>query len=124
MTFDAMRGILGSQTGAAEGFPFGPGTLVFKVKGKMFALIALDEEPPRVTLKCDPAEAEALRAAYPAVQPGYYMHKAHWNTVSLDETLPDELAREMMTDSYSLVVRSLKKTDREDLQKQAEGQPK
>ena len=115
MDLTALCRHLASKRGAREDYPFDPETLVFKVGGKMFALVALDKEPPRVTLKCDPMEAEALRAAFPAVRPGYHLNKRHWNTVTVDATVPDEILREMMDDSYTLVVQTLKKAEREAL---------
>lgn len=115
MDCEAIRAYLAAKKGATEDYPFDPETLVFKVAGKMFALLSLDEDPVRVTLKCDPAEAEALRAQYPAVQPGYYMNKAHWNTVTLDGSVPEAELQEMADRSYELVVRGLKKAERDAL---------
>ena len=99
---------LGKPT-ATEGTPFGPDHLVFKVRGKMFALLALDEVPTRVNLKCDPDRALELRDRYEQVEPGYHMNKKHWNTVVLDGVIPDKEVREMIDHSYDLVVRSLPK---------------
>ncbi len=93
--------LLSSKPAATEERPFGPETLVFKVAGKMFALVGWDENPLRITLKCEPAQAEALRAEFPAIQPGYYMNKAHWNTVTLDGSVPDSLVEEMIDASYA-----------------------
>lgn len=115
MDFEDIRHYMADKPGATEDYPFDDVTLVPKVGGKMFALIALDKLPLRITLKCAPDEAEALRAEFPAVQPGYHMNKAHWNTLILDNTIPDDRVREMMDDSYALVVRTLKKADREAL---------
>src|SRR3954453_15044544 len=70
--------------GAEETFPFGPETSVFKVAGKMFALSQLDADSLRVSLKCEPELAEALRGAHAAVLPGYHLNKRHWNTVVID----------------------------------------
>jgi predicted DNA-binding protein (MmcQ/YjbR family) len=98
--------------GAEETFPFGPETSVFKVGGKMFALSQLDAESLRVSLNCEPQLAEALRAAHPAVIPGYHLNKRHWNTVILDGSLPDEAIRDMVEDSYDLVVGGLPRTRR------------
>lgn len=100
---------------AEETTPFGPGVLVYKVMGKMFALTDPDEYPPFVNLKCDPGRALELRDEYAAVKPGYHMDKRHWNSVYLDGTLPPNLIRELIDHSYHLVVRSLKKSDREKL---------
>jgi predicted DNA-binding protein (MmcQ/YjbR family) len=76
---------------------------VFKAGGKVFAISSLLREPLLVSLKCDPGLAASLRGAYPQVQPGYRLNKRHWNTVSLDGALPDQLVREMIEDSYQLV---------------------
>jgi predicted DNA-binding protein (MmcQ/YjbR family) len=96
-----------SFAGAEETFPFDPNTSVFKIAGKMFALSQLQAESLRVSMKCDPALAEALRAAHSAVLPGYHLNKRHWNTVVLDGSLPDPIVRDMIEDSYDLVVSRL-----------------
>ncbi|TQK44524.1 putative DNA-binding protein (MmcQ/YjbR family) [Streptomyces sp. SLBN-118] len=96
---------------AVEEFPFGPETSVFKVQGKLFALSALDAEPLKVNLKCEPEIAVQLRADHAAIAPGYHMNKRHWNTVTVGE-LPDRLVRELIEDSYDLVVAGLPKADR------------
>lgn len=104
--------------GSEGSYPFGPGALVFKVANKMFALVAEDERPLTMNLKCDPDEALALRAAHKAsITPGYHMNKRHWNTVLLDGSLPDALVAEMIGQSYALVVSSLPKATREKLTK-------
>ena len=90
--------------GAEETFPFGPETSVFKVGGKIFALSQLGADSLRVSLKCEPAIAEALREEHPAVIPGYHLNKRHWNTVIIDGSLPEQLVREMIEDSYDLVA--------------------
>ena len=115
MEYEDIRRYFAGKPGVTEDYPFDMVTLVPKVGGKMFALIAPDKSPLRVTLKCAPDEAEALRAEFAAVQPGYYMNKAHWNTVTIDGTIPDDRIREMIDASYSLVVAKLKKSDREAL---------
>jgi predicted DNA-binding protein (MmcQ/YjbR family) len=96
-----------SFTGAEETFPFGPKTSVFKVTGKMFALSQLGADSLRVSLKCEPGLAEALRETHTAVLPGYHLNKRHWNTVIIDGSVPDDAIREMIEDSYDLVVSKL-----------------
>ena len=96
-----------SFTGAEETFPFGPETSVFKVAGKMFALSQLAADSLRVSLKCEPQLAEALREVYAAVLPGYHLNKRHWNTVIIDGSVADEAIRDMIQDSYDLVVSRL-----------------
>lgn len=93
--------------GSAETFPFGFETSVFKVWGKMFALSRLSQQPLRVSLKCEPLLAQELRAAHPAVLPGYHLNKRHWNTVIIDGSLPTNMIRDMIEDSYDLVVSKL-----------------
>lgn len=115
MTGAELRAACLSFGGAGEEFPFHESTSVFKVAGKVFAISRLDESPVRVSLKCDPDLALALRAGYPAVTPGYHLNKRHWNTVLLDGTVPADLARDMIEDSYDLVVAGLPRRRREQL---------
>ena len=96
-----------SFAGAAETWPFGPETSVFKVGGKVFAISRLDQAPLRVSLKCEPGLAEQLRAMHAAVTPGYHLNKRHWNTVTVDGSLPDQMIKDMIEDSYDLVVSRL-----------------
>jgi predicted DNA-binding protein (MmcQ/YjbR family) len=111
----ALRRACLRMEGATEDFPFGPQTSVFKVAGKMFALSALGSRPLKVSLKCEPELAEALRSSYPEVQPGYHLNKRHWNTVVLDGSLPDATVRGMIEDSYDLVVAGLPRAARQRL---------
>jgi predicted DNA-binding protein (MmcQ/YjbR family) len=104
-----------AQRGAIEDFPFGPEHSVFKVAGKMFALSGLGRTPLEVSVKCDPDIAVDLRASYAAIRPGYHLNKRHWNTITLDGSLPDRLVRDLIEDSYDLVVGGLPKRTREEL---------
>ena len=104
---DGLRDHCLSFSGAEETFPFGPDTCVFKVAGKMFALSRLAATPLAVSLKCEPALAEALREAHSAVLPGYHLNKRHWNTVIINGSLPEQMIRDMIEDSYDLVVGKL-----------------
>jgi predicted DNA-binding protein (MmcQ/YjbR family) len=103
------------QAGAIEDFPFGPEHSVFKVAGKMFALSALGRTPLEVSVKCEPELAVFLRHGYPAIRPGYHLNKRHWNTITLDGSLPDGLVRDLIEDSYDLVVSALPRRVREQL---------
>ena len=100
---------------AVEEFPFGPRVSVFKVGGKMFALSDLNAEPLKVSLKCDPELAKQLRATYDAVAPGYHLNKQHWNTITLDGSLSDDVVHDLIEDSYDLVVAGLPKATRQRL---------
>ena len=112
---DELRDHCLSFIGAEETFPFGPENSVFKVRGKVFALTRLDGDPLRVSLKCEPGLAEELREAHPAVIPGYHLNKRHWNTVIIDGSLPEQMLKDMIEDSYDLVVSGLPKSQRRGL---------
>jgi predicted DNA-binding protein (MmcQ/YjbR family) len=101
-----------SLPGAVEEFPFGDEVSVFKVGGKMFAVSHLDGEPLQLSTKCEPGLAVQLRAAHPAIAPGYHLNKRHWNTITLDGSLPDQMVTDLLVDSYDLVVASLPKARR------------
>ena len=102
-------------TGAEETYPFSPDATVFKVRGKIFAIAHLGGEPPSISLKCEPGLALQLRADHPAITPGYHLNKRHWNTVVADGSVPDQLLRDLVEDSYDLIVSALPKRVRDDL---------
>ena len=106
-----------SKKGVTEHFPFDEDTLVLKVGGKMFALSSLtqwENGKPSVNLKCNPDKAQELRAQYDDIQPGWHMSKIHWNTIAINQEVPDKLVKELINHSYDLVFKSLpKKTQNE-----------
>lgn len=106
-----------ATSGVTEEYPFGPGVLVMKVGGKIFAIIAEDDDPLTVSLKCEPEIAVVLRAAHDAVRPGYHLNKRHWNTVTLDGSIGDDQIREWVDDSYDLVVDGLPRRLREQIRR-------
>ncbi len=111
MTADDIRKYCLKKSGKiTEGFPFGEDVLVFKVNGKVFLLLMIDERPLSMNLKCDPELAIELRERYESVRPGYHMNKKHWNTVTLDGSIPPAEVKKMIDHSYELVVRSLGRT--------------
>lgn len=112
MQVDDFRDYCLRKAGVMEGTPFGEEHLVFKVGGKMFALLSLDEVPATANLKCDPDLALELRDRYEQVRPGYHMNKKHWNTVEIAGGIPDAEVRKMIDHSYVLVARSLPKAAR------------
>ena len=109
MNIETLRDYCLSLPGAEETPPFGPDTLVFKVNGKIFLLVGLDEAELRFNVKCDPEKIEELRENHAAVMPGYHMNKKHWNTVLVDGSLPDKLLKEWIDHSYDLVANPQKK---------------
>lgn len=128
---DALRKICLSFPGSYEDYPFGPETAVFKVRagtaggnvkegktlhpGKLFALSSMDLRDFYVNLKCEPTLAVQLRAAHPAITGAWHMNKTHWNGVRLDGSLPDDMVRDLVEDSYDLVVAGLPRRQQEQL---------
>jgi len=115
MSYEQIRAYCLNKPGAEETWPFGPEPTVFKVKEKMFALSHAHEEPTRINLKCEPELAELLRSEYTAVKPGYHMNKRHWNTITVGADLSFEMIQDQIDRSYNLVVKGLKKADRQAL---------
>ena len=111
MDIETLREYCLAKRAVSEGFPFGETTLVFKVKGKMFLLVNLEDPVLQFNVKCDPEQAIEWREKFPAVRPGYHMNKRLWNTVTMDGSIPVRFLRQMIDDSYRLVVRSLSKKD-------------
>lgn len=107
MNIEEFRNFCLSFDDVTEEFPFGENTLVYKVKGKIFAITGI-ETFESINLKCDPEEAIELRERYDAVKPGYHMNKAHWNTVVMDNSISDSLLKKWISDSYSLVLKKKK----------------
>jgi predicted DNA-binding protein (MmcQ/YjbR family) len=116
MNIESFRSFCLRKPGVTEEFPFGEDVMVFKVLGKMFALTTL-QNFESINLKCDPEAAIELRERYESVTPGYHMNKKHWNTILMDGTLSDKLIEQWTDDSYNLVVNSLSKTLRKQLEK-------
>ena len=109
MNIEEFRAYCLMKKGITEEFPFDEYTLVFKVMGKMFALVPLERLPSQVNLKCDPERAVELRETHVGViTPGYHMSKTHWNTLFL-ENLPHALIIELVDHSYDLVVSKFNK---------------
>lgn len=102
-----------SKKGAVEGFPFDEETLVFKVGGKIFALIPLEKIPLQINLKCDPEKAMDLREQFEDVQPGWHMSKKYWNTIILDGSIRWSDLKDWIDHSYDEVVKGLKKSEKE-----------
>lgn len=112
MDFEAAKAYLLNKPEVRPDYPFGPATLVPKIKGSMFATLTVNEGVPCMNLKCDPAHAEELRDIFPSIIPGHHMNKTHWNTLILDNSIPDGEIMRLIDHSYTLVVKKLKKTER------------
>ena len=111
--FDELREFALSFIGTEESFPFGEDFLVFKVEGKMFMVIRLNEHPMPITVKCAPEYALELRETYEAIIPAYHFNKRHWITLSTPERLPKTLVFDLIRNSYLLVLKKLPKVQQE-----------
>ena len=119
MNIEDYRDFCLSLPGTTEETPFGPDTLVFKVGGKIFALTNL-QTFTSFNVKCDPERAAELRERYDYVLPGFHMNKKHWNTVLVGAGATTAQMRQWLTDSYQLVVASLPRAVRAELQAASE----
>jgi predicted DNA-binding protein (MmcQ/YjbR family) len=115
MNIEFLREYCLSKKGVEETTPVGDDVLVYKVMGKMFALTSM-EDPNSVNLKCDPGYAIELREQFSEIQPGYHMSKKHWNTISYDGAVDDNLILKLVDHSYDLVVSGLTKALRKELE--------
>ncbi|MCP3670800.1 MAG: MmcQ/YjbR family DNA-binding protein [Gammaproteobacteria bacterium] len=116
MKKDKLEKYLSKLKGSDGSYPFGPEALVFKVMGKMFALVSQQEETPRITLKCAPSDGEVLVGQFKSIVPGYYMNKKHWITISLTGEIPEEMIIDLAGVSYNLVVSKLTKARKRELE--------
>ncbi len=110
MNVEEIREFCLAMAETTESFPFGDTTLVFKVSGKIFALVNLEGELS-INLKCDPELALNLREHYDAVLPGYHMNKKYWNTIVVARVKREELEN-WIVHSYDQVVEKLPLRDR------------
>ncbi|MFC0776310.1 MmcQ/YjbR family DNA-binding protein [Terrimonas alba] len=115
MDIEQLRDYCLSKKAAEETLPFGPDTLVYKVGDKVFLLTGLNAEQLSFNVKCDPDKAIELREEFPCVLPGYHMNKKHWNTIVVDGSVSTKQLKEWIDHSYDLVINSLPKKTREEL---------
>jgi predicted DNA-binding protein (MmcQ/YjbR family) len=113
MDFEDVKQYCLNKKSVTMDFPFDENTLVFRVGGKIFLLTNINKPDLSINLKCDPLLAASLRQEYASITPGYHMNKRHWNTVAVDGSIPTEKILWMIDMSYDLVLKSLKKSDRE-----------
>ncbi len=116
MNIEVFRTYCLAKKGVTEEFPFDEHTLVFKVMGKIFAITGLERIPFSVNLKCDPERSLELREYHPEIIPGYHMNKKHWNTVDFTGGLTTKMLHELIDHSYDLVVNSLTKKLKQELE--------
>lgn len=111
MNVESLREYCLSLPLATEDFPFDETTLVFRVVGKIFAMLDL-ERPDVVSLKCNPDYALQLREEHPEISRAWHMNKKYWNQVNLSGHLEDELVQGLVRHSYAEVVKKLTRKER------------
>ena len=114
MDIEQFREFCLGLTAVSEECPFGPDTLVFKVKSKMFALCSISEFG-EVNLKCDPERAIQLREEYSQIRGAFHMNKKHWNSVDV-LTLQNAFIEELVLHSYDLVKLGLTKKEKSEIE--------
>jgi len=115
MNIEEFRDYCLSKKYVTECFPFDQTTLVFKVAEKMFALTSLENHPSRVNLKCDPEKSIELRAQFSDIIEGFHMNKKHWNTITIEGNISNQLIEELINHSYELVVKGMTKKRQKEL---------
>lgn len=115
MDLELVRNYCLGKKGVTESYPFDEETPVYKVMNKMFCLSSL-KPPHYINIKCDPEKAVELREEYEQVKPGWHMNKKHWNSVYFEGNVSDKEIYEWIDDSYNLIVKGLKKKDKEELE--------
>jgi predicted DNA-binding protein (MmcQ/YjbR family) len=121
MTLDEARALCLSQAGAEETLPFGPDNFVYKVMGKMYALLPVTTKPgekPYLVTKVDPPFGQLLRDTYPGIVPAWHFDKKHWISIDLDGSVPDDEVKGLLEHSYALVVKGLTRAQRTTLAEQ------
>jgi predicted DNA-binding protein (MmcQ/YjbR family) len=115
MDLEAIRNHCLIKPAVTESLPFDEDSPVYKVKNKIFLIMSLTE-PFSINVKCDPELAVELREKYSFIIPGYHMNKTHWNTVLLEHNVTDKLIKEMIDNSYDLIVAGLPKKIQKELE--------
>ena len=89
----------------------------YQLGGKLFAAVCLDDKdkPVYVTMKLLPARGDLLRQQFEDIIPGYYCNKVHWNSVKADGCVPDALLKDMLDESYGLILNAFSKKRREEI---------
>ena len=122
MDIEELREFALSFKAVEESFPFDEHTLVFKVMNKIFLMASLDEQPQRFNFKALPELGEKYREDYHSVIPGYHSNKKHWNTVRVyKRELPSKFVLELIDHSYDMVVKSMPKKLRVQLEEASGG---
>lgn len=116
MTLESIQTYCLNKKGVSFGFPFGFDILVGKVGSKMFILINFTQEDLKISVKCEPSYAQYLRQQYLSIIPGYHLNKKHWNTISIDKTLSEELVLQLIDHSYDLVFCRLAKSEKQTIE--------
>ncbi len=114
MNIEELREYCLSLNGVTEEFPFDETTLVFKVAGKMFCLTDLEDDFT-IALKNDPEKNIELREEFPVVKPAYHMNKQHWNTIQVEGSISDDMLKNLIDESYDLVVMKLTRKQQQEL---------
>lgn len=104
--YEWLDGYLLMKPGASKNLQKDWNWIRYALADKMFVALCLDEddEAQYITLKLNPDNGIALRDKYSDIIPGYYMNKKHWNSIKVDGNIKDDLLKELLDESYDLVL--------------------
>lgn len=79
--------------------------ITFTIGGKWFCLF--DPDKKFIDIKSTPEKIQELLSTYKGAFPAWHMNKQHWIGVNLESDLPDTLIKDLLTESYNLVLSSI-----------------
>jgi predicted DNA-binding protein (MmcQ/YjbR family) len=109
MNVEELRAYCLSLKNATEDMPFEDEYLIFRVFGKWFAVIPLNDPELKISVKCDPAKAIELREQYNCVEPAWHFNKKYWNSIILNRDMNDENVKYWIRHSVEEVVKKMPK---------------
>ena len=109
MNIEELRTFCLSLKGATEDMPFEDEYLMFRIFGKWFTVVPLDDEELKISVKCDPEEAILLREKYKSVEAAWHFNKKYWNSIVLNQDMDDETVKQWIRHSLDQVLKKLPK---------------
>ncbi len=89
-------------------------SLVFKVGGKIFAIAALEPNRYILSIKCAAEKFDEM-VECPGIAPAPYLARAKWIAFESEDALSHQQLRDLVRESYDLVVAKLPRKSREAL---------
>jgi predicted DNA-binding protein (MmcQ/YjbR family) len=113
MDIEALRKYCLSLPHATEDIQWG-NNLLFRIREKVFVIVALDQTPLCVSFKCTPEEFAEL-VEREGIIPAPYMARNHWVLIESPDILPRAELKRLVRNSYDMVAAKLPKKVRAEL---------